>query len=101
MLLSLAGASPDTVALDFVLSQIGIEPVREQLLALLLEGFMATSPDVPGFYNVCKLRTSCWEVFVKGVESEYYGFDGYVIGVLGFSEVDLAKIKCDLVLQTV
>ena len=98
LLLSLAGASRDTVALDFVLSQIGIEPVREQLLALLLKGFMVTSPDMPGLSNLCRLRISCWEAFVRAVESEYDGFEGYV-RVLGFSEADLAKIKGNLVLQ--
>ena len=99
LLLSLAGARPETVALDFVLSQIGTAPVSEQLLAVLLKGFGAASIDVPGIANLCRLRVGCWEAFVAAVESEYGGFEGYVTGALGFSEADLAKIKSNLVRQ--
>ncbi|KAK4241329.1 hypothetical protein C8A03DRAFT_30546 [Achaetomium macrosporum] len=99
LLLSLAGASKETVALDYMLSRIGTEPAREQLIAFALEGSMAENVDAPGFHNLCNLRISCWEAFVRAVESQYGGFEGYVTGTLGFSEGDLAKIRANLVLQ--
>jgi protein tyrosine/serine phosphatase len=99
LLLSLAGASSETVALDFLLSRIGTEPAREQLLGFALKGSGAESIDAPGFHNLCSLRVSCWEAFVRAVESEYGGFEGYVTATLGFSEDDLVKIKANLVLQ--
>jgi protein tyrosine/serine phosphatase len=99
LLLSLAGASKETVALDYMLSRIGTEPAREQLIAFALKGSMAENTDAPGFHNLCNLRVSCWEAFVKTVESEYGGFEGYVTRTLGFSEDDVAKIKANLVLQ--
>jgi hypothetical protein len=98
LLLSLAGASPETIALDFILSRIGTEPAREQLLAFALKGSMAEDVHAPGFHNLCNLRISCWEAFVKAAESEYAGFEGYVTRTLGFSETDVAKIKANLVL---
>ncbi len=98
LLLSLAGASAETIALDYILSRVGTEPAREQLLAFALKGSMAENTDAPGFHNLCSLRISCWEAFVKAAEEQYGGFEGYVTGTLGFSEADVAKIKANLVL---
>ncbi|KAK4449148.1 hypothetical protein QBC34DRAFT_99227 [Podospora aff. communis PSN243] len=99
MLLGLAGVDPDIIALDFMLSRIGTEPAREQLLAFAMRGTGVTSVDEPGFYNLCSLRVSSWERFVKGVEREYGGWEGYVTGTLGFSQEDLDKIKRNLVVE--
>ncbi|KAK4156271.1 hypothetical protein C8A00DRAFT_41234 [Chaetomidium leptoderma] len=99
LLLTLAGASPETVALDYILSRVGAEPAREQLLAFALKGTMAASPDVPGFHNLSNLKISCWEAFVRAAEREYGGFEGYVTKTLGFSDDDLVTIKRNLVLE--
>ncbi|GAB1313966.1 Tyrosine specific protein phosphatases domain-containing protein [Madurella fahalii] len=99
LLLSLAGASPETVALDYILSRIGTEPAREQLITLVLKGTGAESTEAPGFHNLCNLKISYWEAFVKVVEQEHGGFEGYVKRTLGFSDADLAKIKRNLVLE--
>ncbi|KAL2020950.1 hypothetical protein VTK56DRAFT_7837 [Thermocarpiscus australiensis] len=96
LLLTLAGASPETVVLDFLLSRIGTEPASEQLLAFALKGSSAESTDAPGFRNLCNLKASCWDAFVKAVEREYGGFEGYVKGTLKFSDEDLVKIKDNL-----
>lgn len=95
-MLSLAGASADTVVLDFMLSRIGTEPAREQLLAFAMKGAGVDSIEAPGFYNLCSLRVSAWERFVEAVEREYGGWDGYVTNTLGFSEEDLVTIKRNL-----
>ncbi|KXX79302.1 Tyrosine-protein phosphatase [Madurella mycetomatis] len=99
LLLTLAGASPETVELDFLLSRIGTEPAREQLMAFAMQGSGARSVDAPGFHNLCNLKLSCWQAFVKAVEQEHGGFEGYVKGTLGFSDGDLAKIRRNLVLE--
>ncbi|KAK0613438.1 protein-tyrosine phosphatase-like protein [Immersiella caudata] len=99
MLLGLAGVDPDIIALDFMLSRIGTEPAREQLLAFAMRGTGVTSVDEPGFYNLCSLRVSSWERFVKGVEREFGGWEGYVTGTLGFSQEELDKIKKNLVAE--
>jgi protein tyrosine/serine phosphatase len=97
LLLSLAGTPPDLVELDFMLSRIGTEPAREQLLAFALKGSGAESVDAPGFYNLCSLKVQCWRAFVKGVEREYGGWEGYVTKQLGFSPAELETIKRNLV----
>lgn len=98
LLLSLAGASPDTIALDFMLSRIGVEPARAQLLAFARKGSMSASEDAPGFDNLINQKISSWEAFVKAVDSEYGGFEGYVTSTLGFSDAEVARIKSNLVL---
>ncbi|KAK1771166.1 protein-tyrosine phosphatase-like protein [Phialemonium atrogriseum] len=96
MLLALAGVDADTVSLDFMLSRVGTEPAREQLLAFARKGSGAETDDAPGFYNLCNLRTACWNAFLDAVDREYGGFDGYVTKTLGFTHQDLAIIKKNL-----
>ena len=96
LLLALAGADADTIRLDFMLSRIGTEPAREQLLAFAMRGAGVDSADAPGFYNLCSLKEACWDAFGRAVERDYGGWDGYVTGALEFSEADLATIKKNL-----
>lgn len=97
LLLTIAGASEELIAFDYILSRVGIEPAREKLLAFLTKGPMNVDMNAPGFRNLANLRASCWEAFVKAVEAEYGGFEGYVTGFLGFSEEELAKIRSNLI----
>lgn len=97
MLLTLAGVDPDTVALDFLLSRIGTEPARAQLVAFALKGSGAESDNTPGFRNLCNLKAVCWKAFLAGVDRKHGGFNGFVTKVLGFTEQDLATIKANLV----
>ena len=96
LLLALAGTDAETIELDYLLSRIGTEPVREQLLAFALHGSGAESIDAPGFRNMCNLRVSCWRRFVQALERVYGGWEGYVTGTLGFSEDELRVIKRNL-----
>ncbi|KAI1840813.1 hypothetical protein JX265_006945 [Neoarthrinium moseri] len=96
LLLALAGASPDVVTFDYLLSRIGTEPVRQFLLGVAMAGTKAQSEEQPGFYNLCSLKAESWAAFVKGVQRDYGGFAQFVTEQLGFSEEDLAKIKSNL-----
>jgi len=96
MLLRLAGADPDTVCLDFLLSRIGTEPAREQLLAFAKKGSRIDSEDAPGFHNLVSLREVCWNAFLSALDREYGGFSGYVTKTLGFSDDDLSVIVKNL-----
>ncbi|KAK2730568.1 hypothetical protein CKAH01_02396 [Colletotrichum kahawae] len=97
ILQSLAGAAPDDVRFDYMLSRIGTEPARERLLRYARVGTGTTADDEhPGFYNMCSLRTSCWDAFVAGVEETYGGWEGYVTKTVGFSNEDLERIKAHL-----
>jgi hypothetical protein len=96
MLLTLAGADPETVSLDFLLSRVGTEPARELLLSFARKGAGVESDDAPGFKNLCSLRASCWNAFLAATERKYGGFAGYVTGTLGFSEDELAVVVKNL-----
>lgn len=96
LLLTLAGAPPDVVILDYMLSRIGYEPVRAQLLAFAMTGSAAKSQDQPGFANLCNLTEASWKGFVQAVESRFGGFENFVTGNLGFSAEDVATIKTHL-----
>ncbi len=56
MLLLLAGVDPDAATLDFLLSRIGTEPAREQLVTFARKFSGAETDDKPGFYNLVSLR---------------------------------------------
>ncbi|KAH9906743.1 protein-tyrosine phosphatase-like protein [Xylariomycetidae sp. FL2044] len=96
LLMKIAGASDDVIVLDWLLSRIGTEPVRQKLLQFAMEGTFAKSTDQPGFHNLCNLRASCWKAFVDGVQEEYGGFDKFITEKLGFSTEDVAKIRRNL-----
>ncbi|KAK7952109.1 uncharacterized protein PG986_007837 [Apiospora aurea] len=96
LLLTLAGSSPDTVTLDYLLSRIGTEPVRKQLIAFAMAGTHAKSEDQPGFLNLCSLTAASWNAFVNGVQRDYGGFEKFVTQKLGFSAEDVTTIKKNL-----
>lgn len=84
------------IILDYLLSRIGSEPVRVDLLNFAQAGTNAPSHDHPGFYNLCSLRHSSWNAFIEGVQQEYGGFEQFVRNSLGFSDDDLDKIRANL-----
>ena len=92
----MAGVDAETVNLDFMLSRIGTEPAREQLLYFAKKNAGVKSDDTPGFYNLCSLRVVCWNAFLAAVDRDYGGFDSYVTATLGFSTEDLDTIKKNL-----
>jgi protein tyrosine/serine phosphatase len=93
MLQALAGSPADAVLFDYMLSRIGFEPIREQLL---FTAMMDTGPAVmatPGFFNMNSIRPTYWMAFQALVDERFGGWDGYVTGELGFSAEDLETIK--------
>ncbi|EFQ31263.1 tyrosine phosphatase [Colletotrichum graminicola] len=97
MLLFLAGSDEDTLTLDYMMTRIGSEPLRDVLLERAVQDNGAVNGlEDPTFQNLCNLRASTWELFVKQVKSQYGGFDGYVTGKLGFSKEDLEVIRKNL-----
>lgn len=111
---TLAGVPRDTIALDYMLSRIGSEPVRKQLEAFARMGAGVTAPAAdatpeeakaaaaavpPGFLNLINLRVVCWDAFLAALDTEHGGYEGYVTKVLGFSDADVAIIKKNLTAQ--
>ncbi|KAL3305659.1 tyrosine phosphatase [Colletotrichum asianum] len=90
-LLSLAGANAETIALDYMITRIGSEPVRDVLLQRAIEEHNCNF-DVPVFRNLCSLRLSTWQLFTRQVEAEYGGFEKYAMARLGFSRDEVERI---------
>lgn len=107
LLESLAGLDAGTIQTDFLLSRIGYEPAREQLIRFALTGAGVDASQipedlsqlfdvVPGFWNLASLKPTYWDAFVKAVNKRFGGFEGYVVDVLGFSRDDLVTIRKNL-----
>ncbi|KAE9570742.1 Tyrosine-protein phosphatase [Colletotrichum fructicola] len=90
-LLSLAGANAETIALDYMITRIGSEPVRELLLQRAIEEHNYNF-DVPVFHNLCSLRLSTWQLFTREVTAKYGGFEKYAMVRLGFSRDEVERI---------
>lgn len=79
-----------------MLSRLGTEPAREQLLVFAMASVGTEDMEAPGFYNVASLRPSSWNAFLEGLHEQYGGWEGYVMKGLGFSVEDLETIKKNL-----
>ncbi|KAK3403472.1 protein-tyrosine phosphatase-like protein [Sordaria brevicollis] len=92
LLLSLAGVSEEDVEMDWMLSRIGTEMAREQLLGFAMKGAGCKSVEEPGFANLVSLRRECWGAFVEEVKRVYGGWRGYVRGTLGLTEEEVERV---------
>lgn len=96
LLHALADTPADASTRDYMLSRIGMEPARETLFRQAMGALQITDPETPGFLNRVSPRADFWESFQEGLAERFGGWDGYVTGVLGFSEGDLAVMKGNL-----
>ena len=106
------------VNLDYMLSRVGYEPAREQLVAYAMahtkvgSGFEKSGEDsaggshMEGFTNIIELRPENWEYFVAEMDRVYGPFDpktasgwrGYALasdsdGGLGLSEDEIEALR--------
>ncbi|KDN62937.1 putative tyrosine phosphatase [Colletotrichum sublineola] len=97
LLLFLAGSDDDTLILDYMITRIGSEPLRDVLLERAArDNAVANGLDDQNFYNLCSLRASTWNLFMKQIENQYGGFEGYVTERLRVSRDDLEVIRNNL-----
>jgi protein tyrosine/serine phosphatase len=79
-----------------MLSRIGTEPAREQLMHYAMSTLGIKDPETPGFYNLVSLRPEFWSHFQKALDEQFGGWEGYVTKGLGISQQDLERIKVNL-----
>ncbi|KAK2007974.1 tyrosine phosphatase [Colletotrichum eremochloae] len=97
LLLFLAGSDDDTLILDYMITRIGSEPLRDVLLERAArDNAVANGLDDQNFHNLCSLRASTWNLFMKQIENQYGGFEGYVTERLRVSRDDLEVIRNNL-----
>lgn len=99
-------APPELISQDYALTRVGVEPMRDHLLGVMVQHMSAQGIDkpfeVPGFAEICGCRGSTILAVLKwmdekwGVEDQdalYPGVHGYLTKELDFSAEDLEDIK--------
>ncbi|KAM5471899.1 hypothetical protein MauCBS54593_003306 [Microsporum audouinii] len=94
LLLSLAGVPQEAITHDYVLMRIGVEPVRDILLAK-----MTGEKEVDWDSEVMKIvaRANAMVSFLEKLEKSFKGgAEGYVVNELGFSVEEVEDIRQNL-----
>ncbi len=94
----LAGSDPETAFHDYMLSRIGLEPIREEHEKYIMEKFKIQDRETPGFWNLVGLRHEYCQALVDALNERFGGWDGYVTAPdgLNISEKDLEVIKVNM-----
>ncbi|KAH8887893.1 hypothetical protein GQ53DRAFT_749559 [Thozetella sp. PMI_491] len=109
LILDLMGAPAQSIGVEYLLSRIGFEPLREKLLPVALESVVAvppgaTSADIQklvegldaGTRGFLTLDAAVMVEFVKNLHAKHGGAEGYLRNELGFNEEDILKIRNNL-----
>jgi protein tyrosine/serine phosphatase len=92
ILLALAGASHDTIALDYTLTRIGIEHARERLAESLRGWNEEWTPRTFGMAQFSAVKGEFILETLRMMIGKYGSVEGYVRG-LGFGDDDLERIR--------
>lgn len=92
MILSLAGCSHESIASEYALTRIGIEPSRARLVSALTDAYPDLSADDPRFLAMCGCEGKKMKEFLRIVDDLYGGFEGYIR-----TELDLEQRTIDTV----
>ncbi|KAH7245014.1 tyrosine phosphatase [Fusarium tricinctum] len=85
--------SAETIALDYILTQISSELILKLLPDHAIQETGCRGFEDSGFHNLCSLRRTSWNSFLKGLQSKYGGFEGYDIVGLGFLRRMLSRSR--------
>ncbi|OCL14496.1 hypothetical protein AOQ84DRAFT_435640 [Glonium stellatum] len=96
IIMGLAGCSHNTIAQDYALSRIGIEPQRKALIRILSQWRKDWHIDTPGMLEFSAIKGSVMKAVMKMIEEKYDGMEGYAKHQLGFSNEEIEQIKANL-----
>ncbi|KAJ5835799.1 Protein-tyrosine/Dual-specificity phosphatase [Penicillium robsamsonii] len=104
LILLLINRPHDDIINDYILSRVGLEPARENLMEAFAVNLGADgldisqlSPEALGMLELCGVRASSMEAFLISFENTYKnGVEGYLIDKLGFSQSDLSTMRRNL-----
>ena len=97
MILALAGVPHSTIASEYVLTRIGIEPERERLESNFAQAFGKIDHGKPGITEICGLYPEAMIGFLNAMEEKFGDAGSYLKSKFGFSDEDVEKIKNNLV----
>ncbi|KAJ5316953.1 hypothetical protein PENANT_c030G07171 [Penicillium antarcticum] len=89
---------------DYILTRVGLESARENLMeafALNMDAdqvdISQLSPEALGMLELCGVRASAMEAFLNSFKSQYEnGVEGYLTTRLGFSAEDVSMMRTNL-----
>ncbi|THC96628.1 hypothetical protein EYZ11_003878 [Aspergillus tanneri] len=93
LILRLVDASDEEITLDYMLSRVGVEPVRAVLLGIL-KGDVGESAAA-GILGLSSFRPGAITAFLESVERDFGSVQGYLAD-LGFSSDDVEKIRANM-----
>lgn len=93
---SLAGAEKSTIAENYSLTRIGVEPGRELLTSLLQNAFGGVDIRTPGFKELSSNDGAFILAFLDRVEERWSSVEGYCETMLGLSMVEIEKVKANI-----
>jgi len=107
LILALVDTPPEIISHDYALTRVGVEPMRDHLLGVMLQQMAQQGIDEPfeqpGFSEICGVRGPTILAVLKWMDSKwtydsetqilYPGVHGYLTQELGFSDEYLEEIK--------
>lgn len=109
LILDLMDVPSSIIAEEYALTRIGVEPLRETMLAPAILGFAVDAfknsteeckiedgLNIPGMREVLSSTVPVMQDFVDLFKVQYGGAEGYLKNYLGFSDGDIDEIRRNL-----
>lgn len=96
LILAIANVEIEQVNYDYALTRVGIEPVRDMLMAKLLAGNFNVDMNSPRMREYNRMPLDCWTDVFNEMNERYGGVEGYIRDELGLSDNDIVKVKNNL-----
>jgi hypothetical protein len=85
------GTPIEAIAVDYALTRVGYEPVRESLMAILVAQ-MGEAVNAPGMTEMGTAKQETMFNFMNMLQEKYGGVEGYVKKELNLTDEDIQKI---------
>ena len=95
LVLGVARVPAEKIAREYALTRVGIEPAREVLMHKLTGG-KEMDPRDPHIQWVSRADADVIRSFLQRIHESYGGVEQYVRDTLGFSDIDLDKMRKSL-----
>jgi protein tyrosine/serine phosphatase len=104
LILLLIGRPYEEIINDYILTRVGLESARENLMEAFAVNLgddgldiSQLSPEALGMLELCGVRATAMMAFLKTVEDTYKnGVEGYLIDKLGFSSSQISTMRKNL-----
>ncbi|KAF7190039.1 Tyrosine-protein phosphatase [Pseudocercospora fuligena] len=96
LILSLAGADVEDIQRDYMLTRVGVEPVREFLLGKIMQRRQKMDLDSAKAMAALDFPSNAMKKLLSTVDKKFGGVEGYVRYELGFGKHEVEAMKRNL-----